>query len=75
VVDLRRVPRGGPVGHWFSEPHPFRLIGSAAPTAIEETHSRINLHTHWIQRLYDAVIFFNETDALRPLAAAALNQN
>jgi len=66
VVDLRHLPHSGPAVQWFAEPHTFRLIGSAAPKALE-TNSRINNHKHWIQRLYDAVIFFNQTQALRPL--------
>src|SRR5215471_12120942 len=64
--------RKEPWGRRFcsKSPHSFRLIGAAAPKSLE-SDSHINLHGHWIGRLYDAVVFFNETHSQRLLSGGS----
>ena len=62
AVDLRRLPKSGPVAQWFSQPHPSRSIGSAysdtiAPTLWTNTSANGE---------FDVLLFVEKTTAARP---------
>jgi erythromycin esterase len=54
AVDLRTLPRNGPVAAWFSAPHGMRFFEFYSEDVVS--------------RLYDALLFVNKTTAARTLA-------
>jgi len=61
VLDLRALPRRGPVHDWFAAPHILREIG--ASFSGDQTSSSV----HVLPRLFDAVIYVGKTTRARPL--------
>jgi erythromycin esterase-like protein len=62
AVDLRQLPKEGPVAQWFSQPHPSRSIGAAysdslAPSLWSTTPANVD---------FDALLFVEKTTAARP---------
>lgn len=62
AVDLRQLPKEGPVAQWFSQPHPSRSIGAAygdslAPSLWSVTPAAES---------FDALLFVEKTTAARP---------
>lgn len=61
VLDLRALPRRGPVRDWFAEEHPVRDTGAGFSGEKNMTYLQV------LPRLYDAVIFVDKTTRARPL--------
>jgi erythromycin esterase len=61
VLDLRALPRRGPVRDWFFAPHPVRDVGAAFSGEENMTYPQI------LPQLYDAVIYVDKTTRARPL--------
>jgi erythromycin esterase len=60
MLDLRRVPRNGPVADWFSRPRPMRESGSAFSS---EDAMLVDYH---LPGQFEAVIFVASTTRARP---------
>jgi erythromycin esterase len=63
VLDLRRLPRGGPIADWFARPHGTREIGSGFDPRSEEAY----LAQRIMPRRHDLLIFVEKTNAERRL--------
>ncbi|HWO26724.1 MAG TPA: erythromycin esterase family protein [Kofleriaceae bacterium] len=61
VLDLRALPRRGPVRDWFAAPHPVRDTGAVFSSEQNMTFPQV------LPRLYDAVIYVDKTTRARPL--------
>jgi erythromycin esterase len=61
VLDLRALPRTGPVRAWFDASHPVRDTG--AGFSGEKNMTQL----HVLPRLYDAIIYVDKTTRARPL--------
>jgi erythromycin esterase len=61
VLDLRALPRRGPVRDWFAAPHPLREIG--ATFSDDQSSSSVYV----LPKLFDAVIYVGKTTRARPL--------
>jgi erythromycin esterase len=59
VIDLRRLPRRGPVADWFAAPHPMREIDTVFRG--EEATSR----PVFLPRRFDGVVFVEQTSRAR----------
>jgi erythromycin esterase len=63
ALNLRAVPRDGPVGKWFSEPRATRSIGAGYGESFA-----VNFFTKQVTpEIYDALLFVETTTAARPL--------
>lgn len=60
VLDLRNLPRSGPVRDWFAAAHPVREIGALYDGEKEMSSRQV------LPDLYDAVIFVERTTPARP---------
>jgi erythromycin esterase len=63
ALDLRTLPKDGPVAAWFAQPHRTRDIGA--------DFSDASVAKHWTSDFsgpssFDAVLFVNTTTAARP---------
>ena len=61
VLDLRALPRRGPVRDWFAAPHPVRETGATFSGEQNMAFPQV------LPRLYDAVIYVDRTTRARPL--------
>jgi erythromycin esterase len=61
VLDLRALPKRGPVHDWFSVAHPVRDTGAGFSSEKGMTYPQV------LPDLYDAVIFVDKTTRARPL--------
>jgi erythromycin esterase-like protein len=62
AVDLRRLPKNGPVARWFAQPHPSRSIGAAYSDTIAPS-----LWSDWSARGdFDVLLFVEKTTAAHP---------
>lgn len=66
VVDLRRLPAGGPVATWFSTPRPTRNSGGVYDAADPQRH----LLPYVADEAFDALIYIDSTHATRPVEPA-----
>jgi erythromycin esterase len=63
ALDLRTLPKDGPVAAWFAQPHRTRDIGAGFSDA--------SASKHWTSDWggpsgFDAILFVNTTTAARP---------
>lgn len=62
ALDLRALPKDGPVAAWFAQPHQTRDIGA--------DFSDASAAKHWSSdsgpSAFDAILFVNTTTAARP---------
>jgi erythromycin esterase-like protein len=63
AIDLRKLPKQGPVTNWFGEPRATRSIGSG----YGEQYAADFLEKQATPRYYDALLFVEKTTAARPL--------
>jgi erythromycin esterase len=63
ILDLRTLPQTGALGAWLAEPQPIRTIGADFDPDATFTH----YYSSVLQQTFDALIFFEETTAARPL--------
>ncbi len=63
ALNLRALPKDGPVTEWFASPHGTRLIGAG----FSEQSADSFLVTEVAARRYDALLFVERTTAARPL--------
>jgi erythromycin esterase-like protein len=66
ALDLRRIPKTGPVAKWFAEPHPMRSIGAM----YDEKNPDLPMYVAtevWPQD-YEAILFVEKTTAARPIS-------
>jgi erythromycin esterase len=62
AVDLRQVPKEGPVADWFSQAHPSRSIGAVYSDDLSRS-----LWSSGPENIdFDAVLFVEKTTAARP---------
>lgn len=61
LVDLRQLPKRGPVADWFLRPHYLREFGAAY-------EGDVGMELRCIPEQYDVVAFVQETTAARPTA-------
>jgi erythromycin esterase len=61
ALDLRQVPKTGPVAAWWNEPHPSRSIGAM----FSESTAAQYLQPLTAPRSYDALLFVEKTTAAR----------
>jgi erythromycin esterase len=61
VLDLRALPKRGPVHDWFAAAHPVRDTGAAFSGEQAMTSQRV------LPQLFDAVIYVDKTTSARPL--------
>jgi erythromycin esterase len=64
AIDLRALPKDGPVAAWFDKPHATRSVGASYTEQAENqsfAQSRVPL-------LYDALLFVEQTTSARPNA-------
>ena len=62
ALDLRHLPKDGPVSQWFSQPHRSRSVGSGYSDALAP---RLWSETP-IAEEFDALLFVEKTTAARP---------
>jgi erythromycin esterase len=63
VLDLRALPKTGPVRDWFAAKHPVRDTGAGFSSEASMTALQV------LPQLYDAVIYVDKTTRARPLAS------
>jgi erythromycin esterase len=63
AIDLRALPKDGPVAKWFSEPRATRNIGAG----YREQSATGFLTKEVTAKLYDALLFVEKTTAARPV--------
>ncbi len=63
AVDLRQVPKEGPVAEWFAVPRITRSLGAV----YSEEFSDEYMQSEPVTRMYDALIFVEKTTAARAL--------
>jgi erythromycin esterase len=63
AVDLRGLPKEGPVAKWFGEPRATRSIGAG----YGEQFAANFLARQVAPKNYDAILFVEKTNAARPL--------
>jgi len=63
AIDLRALPRSGPVANWFSEPRATKSIGAG----YGEQYAANFLANQVTPKIYDALLFVEKTTAARPL--------
>jgi erythromycin esterase len=61
AVDMRNVPKKGPVAEWFRQPCPMRYIGAGYPVLPE-------CQSVDLRQTYDGIIFVEKTSAARPVS-------
>ena len=64
ALDLRTIPRTGPVASWFASPRETRNIGSVFLPRFADAL----LDAHVVARRYDALLFVEKTTAGRRLS-------
>jgi erythromycin esterase-like protein len=64
AVDLRKLPKQGPVAEWFQQSHPSRSIGAAYGDALAASL----WSTTPANQQFDALFFVEKTSAARPNA-------
>jgi erythromycin esterase len=62
AIDLRELPKEGPVAEWWSAPHPTRNLGASFDEDSEAAVWRPQI----VPRLYDALVFVESTTPARP---------
>jgi erythromycin esterase len=65
AIDLRALPKEGPVADWFDRPHATRSIGAGYSEQSENTF----LTESKVPLLYDALLFVEKTTSARPNTA------
>ena len=65
ALDLRQVPKDGPVAKWFAEPHPMRSIGAVYNEKDPDLPMFVATEV-WPED-YDAILFVEKTTASRPI--------
>jgi hypothetical protein len=60
-LDLRQLPKQGPVAEWFKQPHASRSIGSM----YADSHAAAFIIDIPAQEMYDAMLFVEKTSAAR----------
>jgi erythromycin esterase len=63
AIDLRTLPKSGPVAEWFAVPHDTRDFG-----AVFFEHSS-GLDQRCVPRIYDGLLFVEKTTPARPLSS------
>lgn len=63
AIDLRALPKGGPVANWFSKPRATKSIGSG----YGEQFAAFFLANQVAPKIYDALLFVEKTTAARAL--------
>jgi erythromycin esterase len=63
AVDLRKLPKDGPVATWFSMPRVTRSIGAGYGDEFADNF----LAKQVSPTLYDAILFVEKTTAARPI--------
>jgi erythromycin esterase len=66
ALDLRQIPKTGPVAKWFGEPHPMRSIGAMYDEKSPDLPMYVATEV-WPQD-YDAILFVEKTTAARPIS-------
>lgn len=62
AVDLRSVPKAGPVGQWFTEARPRRNIGRYYPGEGYRAADQLP-----VDQVHEGIIFIQKTSASKPL--------
>ena len=63
AIDLRTLPKSGPVAEWFAVPHDTRDFG-----AVFFEHSS-GLNQRCVPRIYDGLLFVEKTAPAKPLSS------
>ena len=66
VIDLRRLPAGGPLAAWFSTPRPTRHSGGVFDAADPQRH----LLPYVATDAFDALVYVDTTNPTRPVEPA-----
>jgi erythromycin esterase-like protein len=61
ALDLRRIPKDGPVADWWKQPHQTRSIGAV----FSDAQAAGYLSNQTVQNNYDALLFVEKTTAAR----------